>query len=37
MSFDEAMDKMIPAAGRFDASKIQLGDLAGAAGSPGEE
>jgi ParB family chromosome partitioning protein len=37
MSFDEAMDKMVTAAGRFDAAKVQLGDLAGVAGSPSEE
>jgi len=37
MSFDEAMDKMVAAAERFDASKIQIGDLAGAAGSLSEE
>ncbi len=37
MPFDEAMDKMLGAAERFDPSKVQLGDLAGAAGSPAEE
>jgi ParB family chromosome partitioning protein len=37
MPFDEAMDKMLGAADRFDPAKVQLGDLAGAAGSPTEE
>lgn len=37
MSFDEAIDAMLKAAGRFDPDKVQISDLAGAAGPPGED
>ncbi len=37
MSFDEAAEKMLAAARRFDAGKVRVGDLAGASGPPAEE
>ncbi len=37
MSFDEAAEKMLAAARRFDAGKVRIGDLAGASGPPAEE
>jgi len=37
MEFDEALDAMLKAAGRFDPKKIKLGDLAGTFGPAAEE
>jgi ParB family transcriptional regulator, chromosome partitioning protein len=37
MPFDEALDKMLAAARRFDPVKVQIGDLAGTSGPPAED
>jgi ParB family chromosome partitioning protein len=34
LSFDETLDKMLAAAGRFDPGKVRVSDLAGAGGPP---
>ena len=36
-SFDETIEAMIKAAQRFDATKVQIGDLAATSGPPVEE
>jgi len=37
MAFDEAMEALLKAVGRFDPKKIKPGDVASASGPPGEE